>query len=45
MSLIWFVLGLAVGAVLGAKHQAITLFLYGKYKTLVKKKVSELDNK
>lgn len=37
MSLIWFALGLAVGAVFGAKHQAITLFFYTKYKPTLKR--------
>lgn len=45
MSLIWFILGFAVGAVLGAKHQAITLFLYERYKAVFRKKVEDLNNK
>lgn len=32
MSLIWFMVGLALGAVFGAKHQEITLFLYSTVK-------------
>jgi hypothetical protein len=35
MSLIWFVFGLAVGAVFGAKHQEITLFLYNNVKPYI----------
>lgn len=45
MSIIWAIFWFAVGAVVGAKHRTITLFLYEKYKALFKKKVSELDNK
>lgn len=37
MSLIWFALGLAVGAVFGAKHQAITLYFYEKSKPYLDK--------
>lgn len=32
MSLIYFTLGLVIGAVFGAKHQSITLFFYEKFK-------------
>ena len=32
MTLLWLLIGFAIGAVFGAKHQAITLFFYTKYK-------------
>lgn len=41
MSLIWFLFGLAVGAVFGAKHQAITLYFYEKSKP----KLDSIKNK
>ena len=36
MSLIWFALGLFVGAVFGAKHQAMTLYFYEHVKPFLK---------
>lgn len=35
MSLLFLAVSFAVGAVFGAKHQAITLFFYKKYKPLL----------
>lgn len=45
MSLIWFALGLAVGAVFGAKHQAITLFFYTKAKPTLQRWKTALAKK
>ena len=45
MSLFWLALGLAIGAVLGAKHQTITLFFYGKCKPTLKRWKSYFSKK
>ena len=49
LSAVWTVFWLAVaftsGAVVGAKHKEITLFLYEKYKLVVKTKIEDSTNK
>lgn len=43
-TVLWLVVAFAGGAVVGAKHKEITLFLYEKYKLVVKTKIEDSKN-
>ena len=45
MWLIWFVLGLLVGAVFGAKHQTLTIYFYQRVKPTIKRWKATLAKK